>query len=145
MSERAGFWARPSLGGSCICNGQGMARSGIGVGMGGLLFVVVVCDDDAAYVADGAVLKSCLTSFAQRDSLALSYLPAPDSIAQTRRLFLPIGTALRCSCAISQLNSILQHVRTKAAGSKATAASGSSSVSLQPFWRGALGCIALFS
>ncbi|KAL7923645.1 hypothetical protein ACQKWADRAFT_288908 [Trichoderma austrokoningii] len=43
---------------------------------------------------------------------ALQYSVSTESIAQTRWFFLPIGTALRCSCAISQLNSILQHVPT---------------------------------
>ncbi|PTB38896.1 hypothetical protein M441DRAFT_240931 [Trichoderma asperellum CBS 433.97] len=55
-------------------------------------------------------------------------VPASQSIAQARSCFFPIGTALICSCAISQSNSILQRVRTKAAGSKATAASRPSSV-----------------
>lgn len=55
-------------------------------------------------------------------------VPASQSIAQITSCFFPIGTALICSCAISQSNSILQRVRTKAAGSKATAASRPSSV-----------------
>jgi hypothetical protein len=89
---------------------------------------------DAAYVAYFAdegrqFLKFYFSSFCSARFIGRVVPACPRLNCPNQTiLFLPIGTALRCSCAISQLNSILQHVRTKAAGSKASLAAFRSSL-----------------